>query len=102
MRDSPNADALEAWNTALFEKWLRFKDLVTVGIAQHSDAALRAVPPPRGGRVLEIGCGLGDLTLELARRVGKDGEAVGSDGSARMIEYARQQAKEAALPNVRF
>ncbi len=53
-----------------------------------------------GDRVLDVACGTGDLSLELARRVGADGEVVGCDFSAQMLELAR--AKASAMPNVRF
>jgi demethylmenaquinone methyltransferase/2-methoxy-6-polyprenyl-1,4-benzoquinol methylase len=51
-------------------------------------------------RALDVATGTGDLALELARRVGPEGEIVGSDFSEGMLERAR--AKAAGVPNVRF
>lgn len=51
-------------------------------------AADAAAPPP-GGTVLDIACGTGQLTLELQRRVGHRGRAVGIDFSERMLAIAR-------------
>jgi ubiquinone/menaquinone biosynthesis C-methylase UbiE len=56
----------------------------------------------RGHRVLEIGCGEGDATLDAARRVGSRGLALGVDDSVSMIERARRRAAEAGLANVGF
>jgi len=47
-----------------------------------------------GSRVLDVATGTGDLALELARRVGPDGEVVGSDFSEAML--ARARAKTSA------
>jgi demethylmenaquinone methyltransferase/2-methoxy-6-polyprenyl-1,4-benzoquinol methylase len=52
---------------------------------------------PAGARALDLCCGTGDLTLELARRVGPEGLAVGSDFSADMLERARAKAGGAAV-----
>src|SRR5438045_9275410 len=38
-----------------------------------------------GDRVLDVATGTGDLAVELARRVGREGEVVGSDFSERML-----------------
>jgi SAM-dependent methyltransferase len=43
--------------------------------------------------VLDIGCGCGDTTIELARRVAPGGAATGIDISAVMLERARQAAR---------
>ena len=43
----------------------------------------------RGGRVLDVATGTGDLALEMARRVGPEGEVTGSDFSEPMLELAR-------------
>ena len=42
-----------------------------------------------GSRVLDVATGTGDLALELARRVGPDGEVLGSDFSEAMLARAR-------------
>jgi demethylmenaquinone methyltransferase / 2-methoxy-6-polyprenyl-1,4-benzoquinol methylase len=50
-----------------------------------------------GDRVLDVATGTGDLAVELARRVGAEGEVIGSDFSERMLELARAKA-----PDLRF
>jgi demethylmenaquinone methyltransferase/2-methoxy-6-polyprenyl-1,4-benzoquinol methylase len=50
-----------------------------------------------GGKALDVACGSGDLSIELASRVGERGEVVGCDFSERMLELARHKA-----PAVRF
>ena len=47
-----------------------------------------------GARALDVATGTGDLAIELARRVGPDGEVVGSDFSPGMLERARRKAPE--------
>ncbi|HMJ01552.1 MAG TPA: ubiquinone/menaquinone biosynthesis methyltransferase, partial [Conexibacter sp.] len=53
-----------------------------------------------GARALDVACGTGDLTLELAGRVGPGGEVVGCDFSEGMLEIARTKA--AGIPTIRF
>jgi ubiquinone/menaquinone biosynthesis C-methylase UbiE len=55
-----------------------------------------------GGRVLDVGCGAGDTTLEAARRVGPSGLALGVDDSLTMVEQARRRAARAGLAHVGF
>jgi len=54
-----------------------------------------------GERILDIGCGCGETTVDLARRVGAPGAAVGVDISAHALERAQQRAAAAGL-HVRF
>jgi demethylmenaquinone methyltransferase/2-methoxy-6-polyprenyl-1,4-benzoquinol methylase len=53
-----------------------------------------------GDSALDVCCGTGDLTLELARRVGPSGRVVGSDFSERMLDLAREKTvpADAAKP----
>ena len=46
---------------------------------------------PEGSRVLDVGCGTGDLSLGAAQKTGSSGEVVGLDFSARMLEVARRR-----------
>jgi ubiquinone/menaquinone biosynthesis C-methylase UbiE len=93
---------VEAWNTVLFEKWCRYKHLITVGMSRHGETALERHPVPAGGRVLDVGCGFGDTTLVIARRVGPDGRATGVDVAENFVEACRQAAAEERVGNADF
>jgi SAM-dependent methyltransferase len=97
-----NAEAIQAWDGPLFDRWLEFRHIVTTGLAAHGDVALRLVPPQEGQRVLDIGCGLGDTTQQIAALVGPNGEAVGVDAGRNFIETATTEAAEAGIENARF
>jgi SAM-dependent methyltransferase len=60
------------------------------------------VPPQPGQRVLDVGCGFGDSTQQIAALVGPSGEAVGVDAAERFIETARAEADEAGVANASF
>jgi SAM-dependent methyltransferase len=97
-----NAEAIEAWDGPLYDRFVRFREIVTTGLGNHGEAALRLVPPQTGQRVLDVGCGFGDTTQRIAGLVGPQGEAVGVDAAPRFIETARREAVEAEVANTRF
>jgi SAM-dependent methyltransferase len=101
-RATENAEAIEAWDGPLYDRFVRFRDIVVKGLASHGEEALRLFPPQAGQRVLDIGCGFGDTTQDIASLVGPDGEAVGVDAAARFIETAREETAEAGVANARF
>ena len=79
-------------------RWARFYDpliwLMTLGQARTLRALpldLAALRP--GERVLDVGCGTGDVTLAAARRVGPGGVAVGIDAAPEMIAVARGKVR---------
>jgi SAM-dependent methyltransferase len=55
-----------------------------------------------GAICLDVGCGGGDVTLELARRVGPAGKVVGIDLDSATIEIARREAAQQGMRNVIF
>jgi SAM-dependent methyltransferase len=55
-----------------------------------------------GMRVLDVGCGVGDVSFLAARLVGLDGTVIGLDQSPAAIEMASRRAQETATANVRF
>jgi ubiquinone/menaquinone biosynthesis C-methylase UbiE len=93
---------VEAWNTVLFEKWCRYKHIITVGMSRHGEAALDRHPVPPGGRVLDVGCGFGDTTLAIARRVGPEGRATGVDCAENFVEAGRRAAAAEGIGNADF
>jgi len=97
-----NAEAITAWDGPLFDRFVRFRHIVTSGLGAHGEKALELFPPQPGERVLDVGCGFGDTTQRIAGLVGPEGEAVGVDAAANFIEAARGEAREAGVANVRF
>jgi len=97
-----NLEATEAWNGPLFDVWQDFQAVVVSNAKAHGDAALADHRPQPGDRVLDIGCGLGDSTVQLAGLVGPQGHAHGVDVAERMIAGARQDAERAAVANVSY
>jgi SAM-dependent methyltransferase len=97
-----NEETHRAWNGVLFDRFVQFRPIVTSGLGAHGEAALAAHPPREGDRVLDVGCGFGDTTQRLAQLVGPEGSAVGIDVAERFVETAREEAREAGSPNVRF
>jgi SAM-dependent methyltransferase len=97
-----NDVAIEAWNGVLFDRFVRFRHIVTTGLSGHGVQGLRLHPPRTGDRALDVGCGFGDTTRQLAGLVGPGGEAVGVDAADRFIETARRETAEEGIANARF
>jgi ubiquinone/menaquinone biosynthesis C-methylase UbiE len=91
-----NEQTIEAWNGVLFDRFVRYRDIVTTGLGAHGERALRTHPPRSGDWVLDLGCGFGDTTRRIAELVGPTGRAVGVDAAPRFIDVARREATEAA------
>ena len=68
--------------------------------AENSAAYLLPVLAP-GMRLLDVGCGPGTVTVDLASRVAP-GEVVGVDRSERVLDAAVEHAAEKGATNVRF
>jgi SAM-dependent methyltransferase len=55
-----------------------------------------------GDRVLDVGCGIGDVTLDLAADVVPGGDVVGIDASQVMLDAAHRRARSDGARPVRF
>ncbi len=64
--------------------------------------ALRLAGLRLGMRVLDVGCGLGDVSFVAARLVGPTGTVLGVDASRDVVEFARARAAERGLSTVIF
>jgi SAM-dependent methyltransferase len=63
---------------------------------------LRTAGVISGMRVLDIGCGVGDVSMLCAGLVGAEGAVVGVDRDPAALARARERVATAELPNVRF
>ncbi len=99
---SPNASFIRTWNEILVPKFARFRHILVDGFRGHSDAALTRHPVLAGERAIDIGCGYGDTTLDLARGAGPEGSALGIDCCDAFLEFGRRDAETQGIHNVRF
>jgi ubiquinone/menaquinone biosynthesis C-methylase UbiE len=97
-----NAEAIEAWDGVLFDRFVQFRHIVVAGLTPHGTAALTVHPPQAGQQVVDNGCGFGDSAQEIAGLVGPTGAVLGVDAAPRFIEAATQEAADAGAENVSF
>ncbi len=98
----PNAEQIEYWNQQAGPKWIAENARLDAMLAPIGLAAMDRAQPGAGERVLDIGCGVGQSSLQLAARVGPKGTVLGVDISAPMLARARERARAEALTNVTF
>ncbi len=67
-----------------------------------TEQAIRLSGVGPGMRVVDIGCGAGDVTLLLASIVGPGGEVIAVDTAREAVEATRQRVDEAGQSNVHF
>jgi demethylmenaquinone methyltransferase / 2-methoxy-6-polyprenyl-1,4-benzoquinol methylase len=84
---------------AMFDRIAGFYDVMntvmTAGLHHRWRArAADLAALPAGGSALDVACGTGDLAIELAKRVGAEGEVIGSDFAGEMLERARVKAPD--------
>lgn len=66
--------------------------LISFGIHHFwRKTAIKMVAVPRGGKIIDVCCGTGMITRDLARKAGTGGIVVGLDFSIKMLEVARSR-----------
>jgi SAM-dependent methyltransferase len=96
--DDHNADQVAYWNGPVGERWRNRQPDQDVLLAPISDLLLRRAAPLAGEVVLDVGCGCGYTTIELARRVAPKGRVLGVDISAPMLERASLSSRRMPPP----
>src|SRR5690348_14991708 len=89
----PNAQQIQYWNDSAGPRWVALQARIDDQIRPLGRLAMDRAAVQPGERVLDVGCGCGDTTIELARRVAPGGAVTGVDISAPMLEQARERAR---------
>ena len=99
---STDTEFVKFWNTVLAPKFTRYRHILQGGLSRHSAAVLPSLPLAEGMAVLDVGCGWGDMSIQVAERVGPSGRVVGIDCVDAFLEEARKDAAARGLANVEF
>jgi SAM-dependent methyltransferase len=84
----------EYWNSPAVRPWIDHQERNDAFLRPVLERLIAAADAKPGHYVVDIGCGCGATTLELAARVGPEGEVLGIDVSEAMVKRARELAPE--------
>ncbi len=101
MTDNANVDQAEFWNGPGGETWTTQRDRFNAMLRPLGHAVIAVAKPQPGEHVIDVGCGTGDTTGDLARHVAPEGSVTGFDISETMLRTAREIADAHPVP-VRF
>jgi SAM-dependent methyltransferase len=90
----------EYWDGRAGEHWVEERDRYDATLRPFGRALLEAAAIGEGERVLDVGCGNADTTIQLARRVGARGSVTGIDLSGPMLRSAEERIAAEGLSNV--
>lgn len=100
---SPNDNSTkESWQGAVADRWVQHQQRLDEMMRAFGQAAQMTLAASSGEWVVDVGCGAGTTTLELAQSVGPAGGACGIDVSEPLLQRARERAAAAAASNVQF
>jgi SAM-dependent methyltransferase len=101
MSDMPNVEQAAFWEE-FAPDWLQGEQHSEKVAGLFGRRAMARLDLSSGQRVLDVGCGSGPTTVELAGRVVPGGEAVGADIAPTLVAAARQRATAAGVANASF
>ena len=93
-------DQVEYWNNEGGARWKAGAERTSEIFEPLREQLLHFSAVQQGERVLDVGCGTGRTTIELAKRVGAHGRVVGLDVSRVLLEVAQEAIAEAKTANV--
>ncbi len=101
--DTPAVSPLvDFWNDILAPKIITFQHILVGAGQRHSDQIMGQLGVNNGDHVLDVGCGFGDTTIELANCAAPDGKALGVDCCQAFLDQAWHRAEMGWIPNAQF
>ena len=93
---NPDSQYIQTMFNRLAGRYDLFNHLTSLGLATRwRRKTLEPLKP--GMRVLDLGCGTGDLALDAIKKIGASGEVVGLDFSEKMLSFARKRYDKLGL-----
>lgn len=96
----PNAAMHTNWNTASAPAWIAQQAALDRQLGPLGDEAMAALAPKAGEAIIDIGCGCGTTSRQLARAVGPTGQVLSLDISEPMLAVAAEQARAEGLTQI--
>jgi len=97
-----NNDMSEYWNGDGGKKWVELHKKTNEFILPLGKKAIDLASIKEGELVLDIGCGCGEASFDIANIVGVAGHVNGLDISRVIIDEARVNKKQLGIKNVTF
>ncbi len=98
----PNEEQFEYWNEKAGPKWVDAQAMLDATLNAFTAGLMDGACLAPGQSVLDVGCGTGQTTVEVFRRVSPGGSVLGLDLSAVMLEAAAARAaREGTSPTFR-
>jgi ubiquinone/menaquinone biosynthesis C-methylase UbiE len=97
-----DTDFVKFWNSVLEPKFTKYRHILQGGLSRHSAAVIPNLPIKEGMSVLDVGCGWGDMSLQVVEMVGSTGRVVGIDCVDAFLEQAREDAAVQGHTNAEF
>lgn len=87
--DERNADQIAYWNGLAGKHWTERQQMQDAVLAPVSKILIDRAGVKAGERVIDVGCGCGATTFDLAQKAGPSGHVMGIDISSPMLARAR-------------
>jgi SAM-dependent methyltransferase len=88
-----NEDQRARWNGIDGEYWTSNQDRLDRTLAPVAEPLLAFAAARAGSTVIDVGCGCGTTTIEIARTVGPSGRVLGIDVSSPMLALAAERLR---------
>ena len=97
-----NKNQKDFWSGKGGDIWVERQNVMDTMLSPLGEAALNKLNFNEEENVLDIGCGCGHTTLNIAKRIEPLGNVTGLDISEPMLERAKESAVEMSITNTSF
>ena len=97
-----NKNQKDFWSGKGGDIWVERQNAMDTMLSPLGEAALNKLNFNEEENVLDIGCGCGNTTLNIAKKIGPTGQVTGLDISEPMLKRAKESAVEMSITNTSF